>query len=205
MRLHAEKAEAVIELRRFHRHANSATKRALERDFHGLFALRPHAAAGLDHLSFPVQLIFQPHAAGKTANRENGWILHREFCRSALALAKVHRQLLRQLELLCRAEVHWQKHQRQQNEARRQAERNGACRLDAQNQKPRRQQKPNNFSYHSHFFSTGISVVLRISASTDSGFSSIMRALLLSISRWAQTSGKMAATSSGMTKSRPCR
>ena len=50
-----------------------------------------------------------------------------------------------------------------------------------------------------------MSVVLRISARTDSGFSSIMRALLLSISLWAQTSGKIAATSSGMTKSRPLR
>ena len=32
-----------------------------------------------------------------------------------------------------------------------------------------------------------------------------MRALLFSIRRWAQTSGKIAATSSGMTKSRPLR
>lgn len=50
-----------------------------------------------------------------------------------------------------------------------------------------------------------MSTDFKISARTDSGVSSIMRALLLSISLCAQTSGKIAAASSGMTKSRPWR
>ncbi len=49
-----------------------------------------------------------------------------------------------------------------------------------------------NFSYYLHFFSTGISTDFKISARTDSDVSSIMRALLFSIRRCAQTSGKIA-------------
>ena len=125
-RLHANKTEAVIEPRGLDPYADSAAKRALERNFHGPFALRPDAAAGLYDLRFPVQLVFQPHAAGKTANWEDGWVLYGQLRRAGLAFAEVYGQLHRQLELFRRAEIHRQKQQRQQNQTRRQPQRNGA-------------------------------------------------------------------------------
>ena len=95
---------------------------------------------------------FSRHTAGNLANRQPCWILHSQLCHAALTLAQIHGQPDRQPQLFRRVQVDRQAQKRQQHHAGGKAKRDGAGCLDGKDEKPQRQQQPDNFFVLFSFF-----------------------------------------------------
>ena len=148
------------------------------------------------------QQICQPQPHTEQADGQRACVFHADAQRACFALFQIDRRIQPHAQLFRRAQMQQSADRRRQHEkgCRRCTQDAAAERVQLQN----RQQEQNiSDPKYGHTPSrllrmTGISTFFRISSTICSALRSIMRALVLSIRRWQQTSGKIAATSSGI-------
>ena len=148
------------------------------------------------------QQICQPQPHTEQAYRQCTCIFHADAQRTRFTLFQIDRRVQPHAQLFRRTQMQQSADQRRQHEkgCRRCAQDAAAERVQPQNrQQEQRISDPKYGHTPSRLFRiTGISTFFRISSTICSALRSIMRAFVLSIRRWQQTSGKIAATSSGI-------
>ena len=198
----ADDPERVIQAAALCRQLNPAAVRAGNAVFRHAGSFGPGRQPVVLYGGLAGQQICQPQPHTEQAYRQCTCVFHADAQRTLFALFQIDRRVQSHTQLFRRAQMQRDAGQRRQHEkgCRRCAQDAAAERVQPQNrQQEQRISDPKYGHTPSRLFRiTGISTFFRISSTICSALRSIMRAFVLSIRRWQQTSGKIAATSSGI-------